>query len=152
MQSLIYCTALEPDDLITFYEDPVIRWEGDDSLPWPFIKLFEDRETIRNILIRRHNFKLNNHLLIRNLLKWALLSKIGFIKNTTIEEDKFVLFFKINTSFNLFNLVLSILLILPNKIIKKCIIIGFSLFGNKNNLSGFAEKYKSNNKKLRSKL
>jgi hypothetical protein len=152
MQSLIYCVALESRDLIAFHEYPVIRWKGDNSLRWPILKLFEDREVIRKLLITRHNVKLNNITLIRNLLKWALLCKVGFVKNTSIEKDRFILFYKVNANFNALNFLLSIFLILPNYIAHKCIAIGFSLFGNRNSSYAIFKKFSYNVKNFQSKL
>ena len=151
MQSLIYCATLESRDLIAFHKYPVIRWKGDNSLRWPILKLFEDREIIRKLLITRHNVKLNNITLIRNLLKWALLCKIGFVKSTSIENDRLILFYKVNTNFNILNFILSIFLILPNNIAHKCITIGFSLFGNRNSSYAFLKKFSYNYKIFQSK-
>ena len=152
MQSLIYCLSLESRDLIAFHEYPVIRWKGDNSLRWPILKLFEDREVIRKLLITRHNVKLNNNTLIRNLIKWALLCKIGFVKSTSIERDKFIIFYKVNSNFNALNFLLSIFLILPNYISHKFIAIGFSLFGNRNSSYVNFKKFIYNVKNFHSKL
>jgi len=131
MQSLIYCIALEPTDLIAFFECPLVKWKGDDSLRWPILRLFYDREIIRKILKERHNVVLNNTKLVRSLLKWALLCKIGVVKNASIEKDRKNLFWRVNKSFNLLNYFLSVLLLLPNVFSNKCISIGFSLYGKR---------------------
>ena len=95
------------------------------------LRLFYDREIIRKILKERHNVVLNNTKLVRSLLKWALLCKIGVVKNASIEKDRKNLFWRVNKSFNLLNYFLSVLLLLPNVFSNKCISIGFSLYGKR---------------------
>jgi len=138
--------------LIAFYYNSTIRWRGDNTSQWPLILQLNSREELIEILKSKHGVILNSNVLFTELLKWALLGKIGITYIKNLDKDLKNLFIVSLRKLYLKNVLFALVLLLPKYFAKIIIINGFAFFSRTNNNLGIVYKFKKNKTNLLSLL
>ncbi len=141
--SLVYCSALGPEDKIAIYDTALLAYVNPGSFSWSLVRLVNSKFEICDVLIARHGVAIQKSAILSEILKWAVFGRIGMIDIRGLEGECNALLSHALRDMAPANLALGFMLVAPRFLVREAAILGLALAARRHSPGPFLQQLKT---------